>query len=345
MTAVVLHAPNTLRLERREAPAVPKGWVRVGVEAAGICGTDVAIYTGDYPARLPVVLGHEFAGRVLEVGDGAERLHVGDTVAVEGGWACGECAECRMGRRARCLARRLLGRTVDGCFTEQLVVPADIVYPVGPTVSAHAAQAMTTLATALHAADRAGDLAGARVAIVGCGHAGLLLLQVARLRGAAGVTVVGRRESRLAFARRLGADEVVTLDEFSEWVRGAERQEHDVSFEASGTARGLAEAMEMTRARGHVVAYGIITGMLGEVPGRHLYTRELAIIGSKGADGTYQEAIRLLTDGKVETEMLVTHTLPLRDAERGFELMLDRSGSALRVVLEPDGHAPREVTR
>jgi 2-desacetyl-2-hydroxyethyl bacteriochlorophyllide A dehydrogenase len=337
MTTAVLHAPNDLRLERRATPEVRTGWVRVGVEAAGICGTDVAVYTGAYPAQLPVVLGHEFAGRVLEVGDGVEGIRVGDTVAVEGGWACGECAECRMGRRSLCLSRVLLGRTVDGCFTEQIVVPAEIVYPVGPTVPARSAQAMTTLATTLHAADRAGDLSGARVSIVGPGHAGLLLLQVARLRGAASVTVVGRRESRLAFARRLGADEVVSLDEFPSWVADAPHREHDVSFEASGTARGLAEAMEMTRTGGRVVAYGIITGSLEEVPGHYLYNRELAIIGSKGAAGSYHEAIPLLTDGRIQTEMLVTHTLPLRDAERGFQLMLDRSGSALRVVLEPDG--------
>jgi L-idonate 5-dehydrogenase len=340
MNAVVLRAPKRLRLEDQAPPAIRRGWVRVGVEAAGICGTDVAVYTGAYPAHLPVVLGHEFAGRVLEIGDGVEGIRVGDTVAVEGGWGCGQCAECRAGRRPRCLARVLLGRTVDGCFTEQIVVPADVVYPVGRNVSARAAQAMTTLATTLHAADRAGDLAGARVAIVGCGHAGLLLLQVTRLRGASSVTVVGTREPRLAFARRLGADEVVSLDEFPTWVRDAAAQEHDVTFEASGTARGLGEAMEMTRARGRVVAYGIISGTLAQTPGRHLYTRELTILGSKGAEGTYPEAIRLLIDGKVETEALVTHTLPLRNAERGFELMLDRSGSALRVVLEPDGHRP-----
>lgn len=337
MNAAVLHRPEDLRIEARPVPHPQPGWVVVAVEAAGICGTDVAVYQGEHPARFPIVLGHEFAGRVLAVGEGVDGLREGQRVLAEGGWACGHCEQCLAGHRAACRARVLLGRTVDGCFAGAVAVRASSVYPLTDSISALEAQSVVTLATALHAADRAGDLAGRRVAIIGPGHAGLLLLQVCHIRGVRESVVFGTRRHRLDLARELGAGAAVDVrrPEFDGWRTQSPAEGFDVCFDASGTAEGLAHAFRIARRGGTVVAYGIIHTVLNGVPGFELYARELTVVGSQGAGTSYQEAIDLLARREIRVEPLVTHRLSLAEADRGFALMIDRLENVVRVVLMP----------
>jgi threonine dehydrogenase-like Zn-dependent dehydrogenase len=341
MKASVLHRPGDLRIEHRPVPAPRPGWVVLAVEAAGICGTDLAVYEGRHPANLPVVMGHEFAGRVLAVGAGVSGLTEGQRVLAQGGWACGECLNCLAGRPGLCLERALLGRTLDGCFADAVAVRAASVYPLPAGVSAVEAQSVVTIATAVHAAHRAGDIGGRRVAIIGPGHAGLILLQVCRARGAGEITVFGTRAHRLAVARDLGASATVDVRSADgrRWMSRPPADGFDVTFEASGTAPGLAHACSIARLGGMIVAYGLIAGPLDGVPGRALYERELTIAGARGAGSGYQEAIDLLASGTIRVEPLVTHRLSLDEVRKGFALMQDRQAGAIRVVLTPDGAA------
>ncbi|MGH2406375.1 MAG: zinc-dependent alcohol dehydrogenase [bacterium] len=338
MKAAVLHSPEDLRIEARPLPDPQPGCVVVAVEAAGICGTDVAVYQGKHPASFPIIPGHEFVGRVLTVGKGVDALKVGQRVLAEGGWACGRCESCRAGRRAACEARVLLGRTIDGCFADAVAVQASSVYPLVDHVSALEGQSMVTLATAVHAAGRAGDLAGRRVAIIGPGHAGLLLLQVCRVRGVREAIVFGTRQHRLKLARRLGANDVVNVHHagFEQWRSLPAGEGFDICFEASGTPEGLTHAIRMARPGGRVVAYGILHTPLDGVPGFELYARELTIIGSRGAGSSYREAIDLLASGSVRVEPLITHNLSLDEANRGFSLMIGHLEDVVRVVLTPE---------
>jgi threonine dehydrogenase-like Zn-dependent dehydrogenase len=196
---------------------------------------------------------------------------------------------------------------------------------------------MVTLATAVRAATRAGDLRDRRIAIVGPGHAGLLLLQVCLTRGVRDAVVFGTRPERLALARTLGAQSTVNVrsSEIDRWRAPAEGDAFDTVFEASGTPEGLAQAMAMTWTGGTIVAYGIFTTDLRGVPGHPLYARELTIVGSRGATAHYQEAVTLLAQRRVQVEPLVTHRLSLDEAGRGFSLMIDRSEDALRIILTP----------
>lgn len=336
MTAAVLHGPGDLRVEAHPVPPALPGWLVLAVEETGICGTDLAVYRGAYPTPLPLVLGHEFSGRVLALGSDVKGLEVGQRVAAQGGWPCGVCEECLAGRSVMCRQRALLGRTIDGSFADLVAVPAQAVYPLPDALSPRAAQAMTTLATALHAADRAGNLTGRRVAVIGPGHAGLMLMQVCRVYSAARVTVLGTRPGRLALAKRLGADDTVNVrhHDFEVWLRDSGL--FDVTFEASGTVQGLAQAVRMTGMGGTVVAYGILEQDLAGVPAGDLYEREISIVGARGAGNRYADALRLLADGTVRADLLVTHIIPLADTVQGISLMLNQPDEAVRVVLKPD---------
>lgn len=333
MKAAVLHKPKDLRIEVRPLPKPEPGWVVVAVDAAGICGTDVAVYLGEHAANLPRTLGHEFAGHILAIGTGVEGLSVGQRVMAEGSW----CLEHGPSSTSVGPTSQAMGRTVDGCFAEAVAAPSQVIHPLPPSVSAHAAQSVTTVATAIHAVERAGDLTGDRIAVVGPGHAGLLLLQTCLVSGAQEATMLGTRQNRLDLARSLGARSVVNVRsaEFDSWSREAVADPFDVVFEASGTASGLALAFNLTRLGGRVVAYGIINSSLEGVPGEALYTKELTVIGSRGAGTSYRAAIDLLSTGNVRVEPLISHVLPLQEAQQGFEIVTNRLQDVMRVVFTP----------
>ena len=349
MRAAVLHRPLDLRIEDRPVPEARPGWVVVGVEATGICGTDVAVYQGHHPARLPLVLGHEYVGRVLSVGPGVTHVTTGQHVVAQGGWACGECESCRAGRPAACTARVLLGRTIDGCFADAIAVRAGSVSGLPDGLDPVAAQSMVTVATAVHAVERAGALSGKRVAVVGLGHAGLLLLQVCAAEGAREIVGFGTRPSRLSLARALGAADAVNVraPNAGPGPGSTAHQDFDVVFEASGTTAGLAQSLRLARGGGTVVAYGIISTDLSGVPGYDLYARELTIIASRGAGDAYGKATQLIAQGAVRVEPLVTHRLSLEQVHEGLSLMIERSENALRIVLLPrnGAEAPRTASR
>jgi 2-desacetyl-2-hydroxyethyl bacteriochlorophyllide A dehydrogenase len=326
MKAAVLYAPGDLRVVERPVPTPDKGWVVIAVEAAGICGTDVAVYKGEHSADLPRVMGHEFAGRILAVGDGVSGLVEGQRVMAEGSW--------RLAHAEPGGSSQAMGRTVDGCFAEAVAAPVQAVHPLPPTVSAVAAQSVTTVATAIHAVDRAGDLDGMRIAIVGPGHAGLLLMQTCLVSGAAEATVLGTRDNRLALAHELGAVATANVRDagFDEWLQGVASEPFDVVFEASGTPSGLALSFQLARLGGRVVCYGIINASLDGVPGEAFYAKELTVIGSRGAGQCYDAAIELLASGDVHVEPLVSHLLPLNRANEGFRIVTMRLQDVMRLV-------------
>jgi L-idonate 5-dehydrogenase len=275
---------------------------------------------------LPVVLGHEFAGRVAAVGAGVTNLSVGQAVMAEGSWPGPDASA----------ERQTLGRAVDGCFAEAVAVPATVVHALPPGLEPLVAQSATTLATSLHAIKRAGVLRGRRVAIVGPGHAGLLLLQAIRLQAPRELVLLGTRADRLAIAQKLGADAVVAVarDMPAAELRG-EHQDFDVVFEAAGKPGALSLSMALCRFGGTVVCYGIIDRTLDEVSGYPLYARELTLVGSRGAADCYQAALELLAEARVQVLPLVTHIHDFDHTPQAVALALDRSQPVLRVVLTP----------
>jgi L-iditol 2-dehydrogenase len=329
--AATLYAPRDIRVESRPLPRAQPGWVVLAVEAAGICGTDVAVFEGHHPANLPVVLGHEFAGRIVEIGQGVDKLQLGQVVMAAGSW------QADVNGRRDVPHAGALGRTADGCFADAVAVPAKAIYALPPNVSPMVAQSATTLATAVHAVERSGDLAGKNVAIIGPGHAGLLLLQVCRLAGAGRIVVYGTRLERLEIARTLGADEVINVHQSNSADRETliTQEDFDCVFEASGKAAGLALAMSAARQGGTVVAYGILDGPLNDVSGLPLYAKELSIVGSKGAGGRYSQALELLESERVRVEPLISHVLTFEECAQGFALVRDRQARALRIVMTP----------
>jgi L-iditol 2-dehydrogenase len=330
---------NSLELRDWPEPSPAPNEVKLRVGAAGICGTDLHIIRGTWPCRPPVVLGHEFCGTLVETGALVRSLKPGDrVVASNPAKTCGTCPHCRAGNDFMCPERVSAGYHIDGAFAEFLCIDAHRCHPLPDHVSFRQAAVGEPLAVAVHAViERTTVHSGDVVLVSGPGCVGLLTTQIARLEGAR-VIVAGieKDQKRLACAKDLGAEVVVNVAEENlvEVVRrytGGEGA--DLAYECSGTAASLANCWESVRKEGTLVPLGIYPGPI-TTDFNKITMKELRVIGSYGYVWTsWRRCVRLLAEGKVRTEELISHEFPLEQFGEAFQATQD--GSAIKVVLVP----------
>jgi len=332
MNATVLHAARDVRMQSRPDLAPGADEVVVRVTAAGLCGTDYRIWTGDRVVAYPRVMGHEFIGTVIAVGADVKGVSKGQRVAVEPNFSCGHCPLCREGNRNLCLSRTALGIDVDGGFAEQARVPARCCWPAPAGVSDDVLMLTEPLAVVTRAVGRGEPRAGESAAVVGVGSLGLLALQVLKARGAR-VLAVARSDRRLGLAAELGADAVAITGKGADVAAAralSGREGVDLVVETAGTAEAVAQATELARPGGRIV----LTGLPHEPTSLEFFwvvRRELTILGSMIYQDEFPEAMRLLATGAVQVDRLVTHRFRLHDIGLAFEA--HRSPDSIKVAL------------
>lgn len=330
-----------VELQEVPEPQPGPGEVLIEVRAASVCGSDVHIYHDRHPYWPPVVLGHEFAGVVAEVGPGVEGYRPGDRVVSETSTgACGRCFLCRTGNRQICPDKRAPGIGRNGAFARYLVMPAELLHRIPDGLSFEEAAATEPTAVAVHAvAERAAVRPGERVVVLGPGPIGLLCLQVARACGAAWVAVVGTPRSagrRLPAARELGGIpiELGREDPLARVAELTDGQGADVVLETSGSPAAVALAPHLARRLGRVCELG--------VTGRREVAFPWDVALFKGLDvqfsfssrhSSWVLALRLLAEGKVRTGPLLDVRLPLGRWREAFEAA--ESGRAIKALLYP----------
>ncbi len=337
MRGVVIHAPKDLRIEEAPDQILGPNDVRVRIQTGGICGSDLHYFnhggTGFIKIREPMVLGHEVAGTIAEIGDAVTAVAVGDRVAVNPSRHCGECRYCEEGLHNHCLDMRFLGSAmrfphVQGGFREELVVDESQAIPVAANVSLAEAAMAEPLAVALHAINRAGPLVGRRVLVTGCGPIGTLAIIAARHAGASEIVATDVQAFALDLARRAGADTTVNVAENPAGLTEQVKRSGpiDVHFEASGAANALRSAPDHLRPRGVLVQIGL--GGDIPLPVNMIVTRELDIRGTFRFDTEFGLAVDLMNRGWVDVKPLLTATIPFASAREAFELAGDRSQAA-----------------
>ena len=347
MLAARLRAVDDLRVEEVPTPTVGPGEVLVEVGANTICGTDLRIVRGAKTAhvRLPVVIGHEAAGRVADVGAGVTGYRPGDRVALLPAIPDRRCWACQQGMENLCVNpdRRILGYSVDGGMAEYMLVPADAV-TTGCLFVARSDLPYEQLALAEPLGAVVGGQrhtpvhVGETVLIMGAGPIGLLHLQLALLQGAGAVIVSQRSATRRALAKQLGATAAVdpTSEDLGAVVgeitggRGV-----DVTFICIGVPELVDEAMQLTRVGGRV---NIFAGMAGtgraEISANLIHYRQLTLTGSSDIRRTdYATALELIESGRIDTAALVSHRFPLADVEAALRAASD--GTAVKVAVLP----------
>ena len=345
MDALVIHAPGDLRVEDCPTPAVEAGQVRVRVRTGGICGSDLHYYQhggfGTIRIQQPMVLGHEIAGVIDEVGAGAAGFATGDRVAVNPSQPCGVCRFCQLGLQNHCLDMRYYGSAmrmphVQGAFRQQIVIAARQAYPLADGVTDAEGAMAEPLAVALHAVNRAGSLLGRSVLVTGCGPIGAMVVIAARRAGATHIVATDVVEQTLRKVAKVGADETINVAQQPDALAryAAEKGQFDVLFEASGNERALRSAFEVVRPRGLLVQLGL-SGSEMTMPFNTVVAKEFDIRGAFRFHEEFGVAVDLINKGLVDLKPLISATLPYRDASRAFALAADRSQS-MKVLLNFD---------
>jgi len=332
MRASVLHGPRDLRVETRSGLTPATGQAVVRVSASGLCGTDYRIWSGDRPVAYPLIMGHEFIGEIAALGPGTEGLRVGQRVAVEPNFSCGACPLCREGNKNLCLSRTAVGIDVHGGFAEQACVPARCCWPAPAGIGDDQLLLAEPLAVVVRAVGRGEVRPGESAAVLGVGALGLLASQVLKAKGLR-VLAVGRTARRESLARALGADEFATTESgcAAEAARAfSGREGVDLVIETAGTAVAVAQALELAHPGGRVV----LTGLPHEPSSVDFFSvvrREMRILGSMIYQHEFPEAMRLLGDGSVRVESLITHRFPLDRIQEAFAA--HRSPDAIKVTV------------
>ena len=339
MKAAIWHGGKDIRIEDLPKPEIKEDEVLVKVRAAGICGSELHAYEGISERRKPpLVMGHEFAGEVAEVGRRVEGFQKGDRIVIEPITRCGICDQCLRGRGNICRNVKLLGLHVNGAFAEYVPAPARNCYELPDNVKFEEASTVEPLAVAVHAANRTPVKLGDNVVVLGAGIIGLAALQVAKLMGTRRVLVADVVDYRLALAKKLGADEVINPkveDSAKKVMELTDMKGADAVLEAVGIQSTVQQAISMVGIGGRITVIGMLEkamslGMLDFV------VKELDLKGSYGyVSDEFKAALGLISDRKVNVKSLITNVLPLSDITQGFELLHKRVEGVIKVVIKP----------
>ena len=336
MLALQIPSIGRLELVALPRPEAQPGCVLVRVAASGICGTDPHILHGMYPANLPLVPGHEFAGVVEAVGDGVEGFAPGDHVAVDPNILCGVCSFCRRGKPHLCKNLVALGVNIPGGFAEYCSVPVTQAYLVPRDFPLAYAALAEPVGCCLRGVDLAEITSGDRVVIFGAGPMGAIILQLSLMQGASEVIVVDPQPGRRKRAEALGA--CWTLDPAREPVVDAIRSRHrdgaEVVFDCSGNVEAIKLAMSLVMRGGTVMLYGVChkDHDLLVNPFR-INDNEITIRGSYNNPNTMARALDLLVSGRLNAGAVATHRYPLDQALEAFKAT--GSDECLKVLVEP----------
>jgi threonine 3-dehydrogenase len=321
-------------------PTIGPSDVLIAVRKAGICGTDHHIYDWDTWAQRrvkpPLVIGHEFVGKIAALGEAVRGFEVGERVSAEGHISCGVCLLCRTGEAHICEHVKIIGVDTDGAFARYIAMPAVNVWSLDEAIPDDFAAVFDPLGNAVHTVMAAG-VSTKTVVITGVGSIGLMAIPVARAAGAASVYAIDINPAKLALAERVGADAVFDardpnlLDEIARRTGGVGA---DVLLEMSGSASAIDAGLHMLRNGGRAALLGIPPDDVKINLAERIIFKGLTVLGINGRKmfETWYQTEALVKSGRVDLRPIITHVVPFEGYKDAFALM--QSGDAAKIVLD-----------
>ncbi|WP_199619455.1 zinc-dependent alcohol dehydrogenase family protein [Paenibacillus alkalitolerans] len=313
MRALVITEPNKAVVREVPKPQPKPGEVLIRVERAGICGTDIHIYKGEFISPYPIIPGHEFSGVVHEVGEGVIGLHVGDRVTADPTLYCGECEFCMTHRNNHCENWNALGNTVNGCMAEYVAVAARNAVKIPDTMSHEEAAFIEPMACVVHALNRLQVQAGNRILLFGAGAMGQLLVQSLSRSGASQLAVVDISKAKLDMALKYGATEGVLFEELDSYASS-----HPNGFDIVADATGIPEVIEKAFAFMGPAAKYLQFGVTPEhasvrINPFTLYHKDWTILGSMAINQTFLPAFHWIKAKRMDLTPIVSKVIPLEE--------------------------------
>lgn len=340
MKAARLYGPGDLRVEDIAAPGVPDmGWVKLKVDAAGICGSDLHNFrTGQWISRSPSTAGHELTGTVVAIGEGVDTIAIGDRVVADSRFWCGECVQCHAGRRHLCTSLGFVGEVCDGGFAEETVLPARLLHVVDAAIDARVSAMAEPLAVALHAVRRLPQ-AAASVLVVGCGTIGGLAALLLSRTFAGTVLVADRNQARCARVARVTGATIVDLD--PDAIASATANAPLLAaIEATGSTAALSQLLSVLGPGGTIAMVGIFHSRL-DIDPNILVEREIGLLGCHAFADELPDAIRMLPELAEPLLTLIDREIGLDDVPSAYQRLLAGQGDGLKTIIrirQPAGH-------
>jgi threonine 3-dehydrogenase len=346
MISAVFKGEGQLVLEDRPKPELQNDTdVLIKVTGVGICGTDLHILQVPpaHPAKRDIILGHEFAGEIVEKGGQVPDFEIGESVLIDPHPGCGSCKECKRGQPDHCIPLyttgepghpNTIGIFSEGAMTSYVTVPRQSLYKVSSQVPSHIAALAEPLTCVINAFDKLNMQPGKSVVVLGAGPIGLLFTSLFKASGASKLIVSEPSEYRRKAAEDCGATKVVdpTKDDLTAVVQSEIGEGPNIVVEAVGPL--LAEAIKLVGAHGQVMQFGHDESVRPEIPVGILLKKEVIIYGAFIGRHCFDRTATVMESGILPLDRIVSHRLPLSNIQEGIDLL--RQGKAIKVILEPE---------
>lgn len=347
MKAVRLYKPRDIRFEEVEIPEIKANEVLINVKAAGICGSDIprAMVVGAHIS--PVILGHEFAGQVEEVGKDVKGIKKSDRVTAYPLIPCYQCEFCNVGMYNLCNNYSYIGSRENGSFADYIKLPAENVLKLSDNIDYETGATTDPAAVALHGFRKAHLNPGDKVAIIGAGTIGLFALQWAKILGTSQVLVIDLFDEKLKIAEKLGADDLINAnkrDVVKEVLNKTKGKGVDIVIETAGAKSSQAISLLIANKLAKIIFIGISHNglQLDEKQIDNLLRKELNIVGSWNSinrgisNNEWKTTLYFMSKGQIKAKPLITHRFSFKDAKKAFEMMNNHTEIFVKVMFFPN---------
>jgi len=339
MKAAFLTGIRQIEIRETPHPGLPgPNEVLLKTVTVGVCGSDVHYYVdgkiGDQVVKFPYRVGHEFSGRVVEVGSNVRKLTSGSLVAVDPAMACGNCSQCKEGRENTCEKLRFLGcpGEAEGCLSEYILMPEECCFPVPDKLSSSEAALVEPLSVAVYAVHRAGLITGKKVGILGCGPIGLSVLYTVLSEGAVPY-VTDKIGERTQISRDAGAvwSGNPLENDVVQGIREREPDGLDIVFECCGQQDAIDQAIDLLKPGGKLLIIGIPTINRVDFSVDQMRRKEISILNVRRQNECVQAAIDFVAEN--DTDLFVTHEFSLDQSQQAFDLVADYADGVMKAMI------------
>lgn len=336
MLAGVFESVGKLALQEKEMPNLTSDHdVKIKVEAASICGTDVHILSDPpgHPATLGIIQGHEFVGEVVEIGSAVTNINIGDRAIVDPTITCGACYYCQIGQQNVCENSSTIGIYLNGGWASYSVVPARNVYKISRKVPPEIAVFAEPLSCVINGSEKVNIQPGDSVVILGAGPMGQLFTQVLKAAGASNIICVDLSEYRLHYSKKSGATHIINPE--NQDVLAVVKEVTDVGADVVIDCVGvlLNQSMELVRKGGQILLVGMNEHAKPAIKQYELTRNEITVKGTYIQKKDFPKVIKILEANLLNLEDLITHQLSLNNLQEGIEIM--KKGEAIKIIVTP----------
>ena len=345
MKAALYKEPNKIEIGDIPIPEPLDNEIQIKVASTGICGTDIHLYKaiGAFDPDVNRVFGHEFGGIITKVGkDVPEEYKVRQRVVVEPNIGCGKCKTCIAGNYVQCeKGQRIIGIHRNGGFAEYMVAPHEKVFNIPDNFTFRQASAFEPFAICVYGIKRAPIIPGDIVVVMGPGTAGLHFTMLSKACGASKVILTGPNQARLDLGKKIGADVIINIREkdlVKEVMKETDNRGADYVFEAAGVQDSLANMSRVAANKAKICVYGVPVSTINDVDFCEYLFKDVTLVTASGAQNTFAQGIKIVASGVVDIGKIISHTFPLDEIEKAFEVVDKRLDgvSKAAVMVNPD---------